>query len=266
MVDLHSHILYGWDDGAETMEDSLAMARIAVERGTRVMAATPHLYWHNTRVDPEMIRARVAEIDAAIRAETLPLHLVTGTEIPADWDNLTLIERGQALRLGDGKGVLFEVPFVQLPVRFKDLVFQLQVLGFTPLLAHPERCQVFLANPDAFYRNVGDDTPIQVTAGSLTGGFGETVYNLAWRLVTDERPVLISSDAHNVRNRKPGLEKARAALAERFGEEAALLMCDTNASAILENRPLRIANIPRAREADEPQGRFGRLKRALRGG
>jgi protein-tyrosine phosphatase len=231
MVDLHSHILYGWDDGAESMDDSLAMARLAGARGTRLMAATPHLYWQNQRVDPAMIRERVAEINARIHAEAIPLRLVTGTEIPADWDNLTLIERGLALRLGDSKSLLFEVPFVHLPVRFKDLIFQLRMLGLTPVLAHPERCQVFLAEPDAFYRQVDDDTPIQLTAGSLTGGFGETVHDLAWRLIEDERPIIIASDTHNIKNRRPGLLRAHTAVAEKYGENTADLMCNDNPAA-----------------------------------
>lgn len=264
MVDLHSHILYGWDDGAKTLEDSLEMARLAVERGTTVIAATPHLYWESRRVDPEMVVARVAEINEALTAEDIPLQVVPGTEIPADWDNLALIRHGKALRLGDSKAVLFEVPFTTLPVRFKDLIFQLRMNGVTPLLAHPERCQVFLSDPDAFYRQVDEDTPVQLTAGSLTGLFGEKIQDLAWRIAQDERPVVVASDTHNVRNRKPGLQKAHAALAEHFGQDAADLMCLHNPAGLLEDKPMRIARIPRAPEPAEPRGGMNLLKRAFR--
>jgi tyrosine-protein phosphatase YwqE len=82
----------------------------------------------------------------------------------------------------------------------------------------------------------------------------------------DERPIVIASDAHNVVKRKPGLQRAYDALAERFGQEAAGLMCQGNPTALLENRPLRIARIPRAPEKPEAHGRMDRLKRAFRRG
>jgi len=263
MIDLHSHILYGWDDGAKTLDDSLAMARLAAERGTRVIAATPHLFWQNQRVDPQWIRTATDELNEAIQTEGIPIQVVPGAEIPADWDNLTLIERGLAPRLGNSKAVLFEVPFVNLPVRFKDLVFHLQMEGFVPLLAHPERCQVYLANPDAFYRDVEADTPIQITAGSLTGGFGEKVFDFAWRLIMDERPIVIASDTHNIVKRRPGLRRAYDAVAQQFGEEAATLMCDGNPKALLDDRPPRIARIPREPRHAAAPARRGLLKRAF---
>lgn len=264
MVDLHSHILYGWDDGAESLDVSLAMAHIAVDHGTTIIAATPHLYWQNQRVDTQMIRDRVAEINGAIASEGMDLRVVTGTEIPADWENLALIKHGKALTLNDSKGILFEVPFVTLPVRFRDLVFQLRMQGFNPTLAHPERCQVFLADPEAFYRQVDDDTPVQLTSGSLTGLFGEKVQDLAWRIATDERPIIIASDAHNTDKRKPNMQRAYEALAERFDEETATLMCVANPRALIEDKPMRIARISRPSDKSTANSPVDRLRQAFR--
>ena len=99
MVDLHSHILYGWDDGAKTLEDSLGMARIAVERGTSVIAATPHLYWENNRVDPDTVRERVeaARSRQAQRYAGLGWCLNSAVPGPVLAAEFPLAEEGQAL-------------------------------------------------------------------------------------------------------------------------------------------------------------------------
>ncbi len=248
MVDLHSHVMYGWDDGAETLETSLEMVRVAAADGIRVLAATPHMWWKDECVDPGMVRERVAEINEAALHQGLQVRIVTGTEVPAYWDHLDYIRGKRVLSLNDSRTVLFEVPFHHLPVQMNDLIFQLKMLGYMPLMAHPERCAAFQADPDYFRRMISEDTPVQVNAGSLMGFFGESIRELAWEIVAQERPVVIASDAHNAGSRGPVLSEARAALAAEFGEAAAELMCSGNAAALIENRPARIADLRRRPE------------------
>lgn len=244
MVDLHSHVMYGWDDGADTLDESLDMARIAAD-GIRALAATPHMWWGGAMVDPDIVRERVAEINDALARDSVPLTIITGTEIPASWENLELIRQKRVLSLNDSHTVLFEVPFHDLPVRLDDLIFQVRMLGLTPLMAHPERSSAFLADPDAFRRLIHEDVPVQINGGSLTGYFGEEIQDLAWEIVAQERPVVIASDAHNARGRSPMLSEVRASLEEAFGPEAADLMCRENAAALIEDRSARVADITR---------------------
>lgn len=266
MIDLHTHIMFGWDDGAETIEDSIAMARLAAKDGIRTLAATPHFLSGVERVHPEVIRERVAAINALIQQEAIDIRVVTGCEITALWDNFNLIKHGQVLMLGDSRCLLFETPFRQLPVQFADLIFQVRMLGITPLLAHPERSEPFLADHDLFNRTVGEDIPVQVTATSLTGGYGERIQGLAWKIVRQERPIVVASDGHGPEHRRPILSPAHAVLKEAFGEEAADLMCRDNAAALLESKPVRIARISRQQPKAERRGLANRLRRVFLGG
>lgn len=263
MVDLHTHILFGWDDGAETIDDSVAMARLASDNGTTVIAATPHLMWSGERVDPQVIRDRVAEINQRVEEEGIGIRVVVGCEVPALWDHFNLVKHKQVVTLGEGSTLLFEVPLDQHPLQFADLLFQVRMMGLTPLMAHPERSRPFLEDHDLFRACIDESIPIQVTAGSLTGAYGETVRRFAWEIVVQERPIVIASDGHGVEHRRPRLGSAHAMLTDELGAEAADLMCRDNAAALLAGKPVRIARISREAPRETKRNLAGRILRAF---
>jgi protein-tyrosine phosphatase len=264
MVDLHTHVMFGWDDGAGTIEDSVAMARLASDNGTRIMAATPHLVWSGVTVDPQTIRDRVAQLNERIAQEGIDIRIVVGCEVPALWDHFNLIKHKKVLTLGEGSALLFEVPSHQHPLRFADLIFQVRMTGLTPLMAHPERSTPFLQNHDLFRATIDESIPVQITAGSLLGAYGKSVGGFAWEIVRQERPIVIASDGHGVEHRRPRLGSAHAMLAGELGEEAADLMCRGNPAALLEGNPIQIARISRKAPPEGSRGLAGRIRRALR--
>src|SRR5262245_23267724 len=111
MIDLHAHILYGLDDGPATLDEALAMARMAAGDGTRVIAATPHSPGSvaSHRYDPVAIREQVSEINARLAAERVPLEVVAGTEICYDADLLDRLKRGALLTYGRSRSILLEL-------------------------------------------------------------------------------------------------------------------------------------------------------------
>lgn len=239
----------------------MEMLRIAANDGIRVIAASAHMIWAGERVDPEMVRERVAVLNERVAEEGLDIRVAVGTEMRAIWDALMPLKHKQILTLDDSRCVLFEPPFDQLPMHFADLVFQVRMLGYVPLLAHPERCGPFLDDPDLFHRLVDEEMPLQITSKSLTGFNGERVQALAWEMMREERPIVISSDAHNTTSRPPILSEARAVIAERMGEETARIMCEDNPRALIENRAPIIAP---AQKMHEPRpGLAARFLRAL---
>lgn len=265
MVDLHTHVMYGWDDGAETIDDSMAMVRLAAADGTRVIAATPHLLWSNVRVDMAVIGERVADINERIAAEGLDIRVISGCEVPATWDSFNLIKHKQVALLGGSRTLLFEVPFQLHAVQFPDLLFQVRMMGIVPLMAHPERSDPFIMDHGLFRATIGPDLPVQITASSLTGSYGSRVQSFAWEIVREERPIIISSDGHGADRRRPCMSAAHQALSEEFGVEAADLMCRDNAAALLEDKPPRIANIKRAELTEPRRGLASRLRSVFGG-
>ena len=146
VIDLHTHVLPGIDDGPDTIEGSIAMARAAASDGTRVMVATPHVNWHHHN-DAATIARLAEELNERLRAEGIDVEIRTGAEIAMT--RLEDIESGELerLRLGDGPWVLLEPPFTPIVTGLDGVVMTLQSAGHRVLLAHPERCPALHREP-----------------------------------------------------------------------------------------------------------------------
>lgn len=204
MIDLHSHVLAGLDDGAADLEASVALARAAVTAGTTTLVATPHIRsdypFHPARVAPA-----VKELAGRLAEEGVPLEVVSGGEV-AITSLLELDDPGlDAVRLGGGPYVLVESPHTQTGDLLERALFEAQVRGMRPLLAHPERSPCFLGKPERLEQVVESGVACSVTAGSMAGRFGTTVRDLTIRMF--ERGLVhdVASDAHDITRRPPGL-------------------------------------------------------------
>ncbi len=248
MIDLHSHLLPGIDDGPPDLPGSLAMARAAVDGGTRVMAATPHI-GHTHGVVPASLAGRVADLTAALAAADIPLQVVAGGELAPD--RALDLDDGElaAIALGGSRCVLLECPFARAGDLMGRLVAHLQMKGFRVLLAHPERSPTFLGDPSALAELVRRGAYAQLTAGSLIGQFGRTVEKAALAFLAEGLVHVVASDAHDAYGRPPALgELVRARLEEERQDPAlAGVLCDAAPAALLGDRPLPDAPAWRAR-------------------
>ncbi len=211
MIDLHSHILPGLDDGPSTMEGSLALARAAVEAGTRTILATPHIN-EDASIEPARIAAGLVELRAALAAAEIPLEVLPGGEI-AIWRLIDLDDDSlRALALGGGPYLLVESPFSPVVGDFEPMVLDLHQRGHRVLLAHPERCPAFQRDPARLEGLVGAGALVQLTAGSMAGDFGSTVRRFTTALLREGFAHVVASDAHDTLRRPPGLQAGFAAL------------------------------------------------------
>jgi protein-tyrosine phosphatase len=239
VIDLHSHLLPGLDDGPADEAGALALATEAAAGGVRVMAATPHLRADFPAVRPEELPERVATLRAAIARAGVELEVVSGGEIDVLW---ALRASDDALRGASydarGSDLLVETPYGELPTMFEDMLFQIQVRGFRVLLAHPERNPSFQRDPDRLDELVERGTLLQLTAASLAAGSRSRAERLARRLVTRGRAHVIASDAHRAAGRRASLGEGVAAAERAAGGERARWMVTEAPAAILAGRPL----------------------------
>jgi len=203
MIDLHAHILPGIDDGPETIEGSVALARAAVAAGTRVLVATPHVSWRYPN-DAETIAPLVDELNARLRDEDVELEVLAGAEIAMT----RLIDIAPAelprLRLGSGPWLLVEPPFTPVIAGLNALVFDLQRQGHKILIAHPERCSGFHREPEMLEEFVREGICTSVTAGSLIGRFGSEARHFALMMARERMIHNVASDTHDTVKRPPG--------------------------------------------------------------
>lgn len=235
MIDLHSHILPGIDDGAADLDVSLEMARIAVADGVVVQACTPHILpglYHNT--GPQ-IRAATWELQQQLDAHDIPLHLITGADAHLVSDMAGGLRSGHILSLADTRYVLVEPPHHVAPPRLDEFFFGLLLAGYVPILTHPERLTWIDQHYPTMVRLFDAGVWMQITAGSLTGDFGRAPKYWSERMLNEGRVHILASDAHGVSRRRPNLGAGRAAAAKWVGEEEAEHLVYTRPRGILEN-------------------------------
>ncbi len=204
MIDLHSHVLPSIDDGPETIEGSLALARASAAAGTRTLVATPHVSWRYPN-DAETIARLVDELNARLVAEGTPLEVRTGAEIAMTRAGEVGPEQLARMRLGGGQWLLVEPPFTPVVSGLDALVLDLQRQGHRIVLAHPERCPAFHRDRRMLESLVRSGVLTSITAGSLVGSFGGQVRDFALQLVADGMVHNVASDTHDPLRRPPSI-------------------------------------------------------------
>lgn len=224
MIDLHSHILHGIDDGATSIEMALDMARFAAEDGVEVMACTPHFLPGVYDPDPADVVRRVAELNDRLMEEEIDLAVVTGCEAHVRPDMLKRLKSGQILTFHFGRHVLVEMPPTTLPPHMDRLFHDLIGSGYSPIMAHVERYR-WTERSLPFIQNLAiAGVHMQVTAGSFFGDYGRSTMELSMRLLDMGLVHLVASDAHDLTRRPPGLSRAwRLIKTERGLDEARMI-------------------------------------------
>jgi protein-tyrosine phosphatase len=196
VVDLHSHILPGVDDGAPDMATSIAMARTAAADGIRIMVATPHVSFEYA-LDPADVGRLVGELNLALAREEVPLAVLPGGEIAVT--RLAALEAPalRMLSLGAGPYLLVEAPYAGAAPFLEEVLFDLDLRGFRTILAHPERCAMFETDLDRLARLVERGVLCSVNAGSMAGQFGRRVRDFVVQMFRAGLVHNVASDAHD---------------------------------------------------------------------
>jgi protein-tyrosine phosphatase len=216
LIDLHSHILPGVDDGARTLQEAVEIGRAAAADGITTIAATPHVR-DDYPTEAERMERRVERVREALAEAGVAVELHPGGEIALEW--LDRLEPDQLRRFGLGGNpdvLLVEFPYFGWPLDLGDRLFRLHLAGITPVLAHPERNADVQAAPERLAALVDGGTLIQVTAASVDGRLGRAARATGLRLVELELAHMIASDAHHPGIRTIGMSAAARAV----GDEA----------------------------------------------
>jgi protein-tyrosine phosphatase len=230
LIDIHSHVLYGLDDGAGTIEDSVAMVRMAAEHGTTDLVATPHAN-PNYRFDPQIVRERLAEV-AAASGNVLRLH--TGCDFHLSYDNIQdAIANPRKYTINQQRYLMVEFSDLLIFHNTAEIFSRLEEAGMIPVITHPERNGLLRQRVDPIAQWVAAGACVQVTGQSLLGEFGRRAAEFS-RTLLDRRLVhFLASDAHDYEHRPPRLDLAFAWVKEHYGEERAEALCITNPKAAL---------------------------------
>lgn len=236
VIDIHCHILPGIDDGAQTIEDSISMARLAVQEGITSIIATPHYKNGSYENKKQDILVKVAELNNALEKEAISLEILPGQEPRIYGEMLEDYEKDEILTLNYGGKYLFvELPSGHVPRYTERLLYDIQMKGLTPIIVHPERNSELIQNPDILFNLVEKGTLTQVTASSVAGHFGKSIKKFSLQLIEANLTHFIASDAHNVSKRSFKMTEAIDIVQKEFGMDMVYLFTE-NAELLVEGK------------------------------
>jgi len=237
MIDIHSHILPGIDDGPKDEQGSINMAIEAVEQGITAVVATPH---HKNRTfdnDAESIEKNTSIFQNLLNEKGIPLTVFPGQETRIHGSMVEGLEEGTILPLNHTNYVHVEMPSDSVPRYAQQLLYDMQRAGYIPIIVHPERNRDFLRDPQLLYTLVQNGALTQVTAASLLGKFGKEMEKFSHQIIEANLTHFIASDAHNNTTRNNVLADALEHINQTFGIDDYYMFIE-NAECIVSGRPV----------------------------
>ena len=234
MIDLHTHLLPDWDDGAKDWADLAKMIETARKDGIQKIALTPHLF-RLSKYDSDISVLKTKMTEFRMRTAGGPVRFYEGTEVFIHHEIMAGL-REHGLTLNNSNYFFIEFPSEYVLPGVKDLFFKIMLEGFIPIISHPERNAAFQDKPALLFDLIKMDCLAQVTAKSLTGDFGTTVKKTADMFVAHNLVHVIASDAHDPVRRPPVLSRAVEEARKIVGDEKATAMVTSIPQAILDNK------------------------------
>lgn len=205
MVDIHSHILHGIDDGSKNIEMTLEMLKVAEKNGTKSIIATPHYCLEFAETPYLEVRDLVSNLKELIKSEGINIDIYPGQEIYFFENMVNSYKEGIIGTMNSSRYMLIELPMRKYEERFLEVIYELQVLGVVPIIAHPERYDFIIENPSFINKFIDEDILFQMNTGSIVGKFGKNVKKTCKILMQNNIYNFIGSDAHNTSTRNSSM-------------------------------------------------------------
>jgi protein-tyrosine phosphatase len=235
MIDIHSHILPGLDDGSKSWDMTLHMCRLAIKDGITHIVATPHAD-DNYGYSRDRVRELVAELDDKIGDQ---LAFSIGCDFHLSFENIEdAIAHPQRYTIAAKQYLLVELSDYGIAPQLSESLLRLRAAGMIPIITHPERNASLHRRLERLLEWVEAGCLVQVTASSVTGYWGDATYRVARWLLEHDAVHVLASDAHDDKHRKPNLSEARDAVSKRFGASVARALVLDNPAAIVAGQPL----------------------------
>ena len=239
MVDIHCHILHRFDDGSASLDESLAMARMAADSGVTDIVATPHFPGQTASLRRiSRLMDRYKELSQAIAREGIPVTLHPGAEILCMADTVELAAQKLLPTIGDTPYFLTEFYFDERYTFMDDMLRSLSEAGYTPVVAHPERYDAIGRDPLVLERWFRRGYVLQLNKGSILGAFGSRVRRTAHTILEAGLAHVIASDAHSATRRTTHMEGLIRWLDRHLDPEYVRILTEENPRRIIKGEPL----------------------------
>ncbi len=233
MIDFHTHIIHGIDDGAKNMDMSLEMVKISEGEGVEYICATPHFITEEFEITRGKYIEKLDRLIMVSKEENFKIKILSGLEIYMHPNLPKLYKEKKIWGINDSEYLLIELPMKQFPIYTEDVFYELMLLGAKPILAHPERNIKIMKNHNLITDLIVQGVLIQINAASLFGDYGKEVKKTAESFVKGNMIHILGSDGHNITSRKTRLKVAYEIVKDK--NEAAYNWILDNETNIINN-------------------------------
>ncbi|MGG7141924.1 tyrosine-protein phosphatase [Clostridium nigeriense] len=208
MVDLHSHLIWGIDDGSKSKEMTINMLRQSVNGGTKKLVFTPHYLPGHYEVPISEVKEKTKRISLLAKEEGIDVEIYSGQEVYFSEKILENLDNGLIGTINESRYMLMEFNMRNFSVKeVTEVLYELQLKGITPIIAHPERYYMFIKNPVLINEFIEEGFLFQLNIGSLMGDFGKEAKKTAEIFLKNKIYSFIGSDAHRDEKRNPDMSK-----------------------------------------------------------
>jgi protein-tyrosine phosphatase len=247
MIDIHSHILPGIDDGSKSWDMTLEMCRLAIKDGITHIVATPHAN-DTYAYSRDRVREAIADLSDKLGHQ---LRLSIGCDFHVSFENIEdAIAHPGRYTIAAKEYLLVELSDYGIPPGVSDGFSRLREAHMIPIITHPERNAILQQRPERVLEWVDAGCLVQVTASAVTGYWGSMARRMAMWLLDHGKVHVLATDAHDDKNRSPILSQARDAVSKRFGPDVARALVLDNPAAIVAGQPLPIPRGAPSRDAE----------------
>lgn len=240
MIDIHSHIISGIDDGSKNTEMTIKMLEMAEESGTTDIVATPHFMRGRFEVTYKEVIDEVENLKKLTKENSININIYSGQEVYYSRNILEYYNQGMIGTINNTRYMLIEFPMLEFNIEEAiNTLYELQIRGIVPIIAHPERYKQFIKNPSQINLLIKEGMLFQVNAGSINGDFGRDIKKTAIKYLNNNIYSFIGSDAHRDKGRNTYIKNVIKIL--EYNQRKSFI---NNGKAMLKNEEIEFRGIP----------------------
>jgi len=262
MIDIHNHVIYKFDDGPKTLDESIELLKMAADQGITDVFATSHFNEVVNKDQEDDYFTKLNHLQETLKEQKIPIRLYSGSEMFFHhYIHQTLAKLNVGTLAKTNHYVLMEFPLYLMPVGAEETLFNLTMEGYRPIIAHPERYSALHNHPEKILHFIRHGGLLQVNAGSVLGGFGRTVQKISLWLIENQYAHFLASDAHSPNGRGFKLAEAVAALEKDFDKDYIQTLVYDNPQKIIDNVIMEPLTLP---EEEPEKGFLQRVRERLK--
>lgn len=242
MIDIHCHILPNVDDGSESLEESIEMAKIAESEGITKIVNTSHCHFDFKYKKGNELKLELEKFNQVLKEENINIEVLLGNELYYTSDLIERFDELDFFSMNNSKYILMEFSPINFPKNIEDVIYEIKIRGYIPIIAHAERYKQVQEDVNIVLDCIKEGALIQVNASSILGKNGEKAEDTSKKLLDNNMVHFVATDAHSSNRRRPLIKDSYNYILKNYGKEVSEKLFIENPTAVIENRDISILN------------------------